>query len=101
MKNRIQKWGNSLAVRVPKPIAAELGWGENTPVALSLDQDALIVKTDRERAWDLETLLSGVTGDNIHVAWGAEGLDGGSADSAVNNREGEASEAGFRGSRAG
>ena len=68
MKNRIQKWGNSLAVRVPKPIAAELGWGENTPVALSLDEDALIVKTDRERAWDLETLLRGVTEENLPPA---------------------------------
>lgn len=71
MKNRVQKWGNSLAVRVPKSFAAELGWRETTPVALSLDDDALVIKTDRERAWDLEALLAAVTGENIHPAWEA------------------------------
>lgn len=65
MKNRLQKWGNSLAVRIPKPLAAELGWSESTPVGLSLDDDALVIKTDRERAWDLETLLQGVMEENI------------------------------------
>lgn len=70
MKNRVQKWGNSLAVRVPKSFAAELGWRETTPVALSLDDDALVIKTDKERAWDLEALLAAVTDDNIHPAWG-------------------------------
>lgn len=71
MKNRVQKWGNSLAVRVPRSFAAELGWRENTPVALSLDDDALVIKTDKERAWDLEALLAAVTDDNIHQTWEA------------------------------
>ena len=66
MKNRVQKWGNSLAVRLPKSFAAELGWSENTPVALSLDDDGLVIRTDKERAWDLEALLDAVTEDNIH-----------------------------------
>ncbi len=65
MKNRVQKWGNSLAVRLPKSFAAELGWSENTPVSISLDNDALVIRTDRERAWDLETLLQGVTEENL------------------------------------
>jgi antitoxin MazE len=71
MKNRVQNWGNSLAVRVPKSFAAELGWSENTPVAISLDKEALVIKTDKERAWDLEALLAAVTEDNIHPAWEA------------------------------
>jgi antitoxin MazE len=71
MKNRIQKWGNSLALRVPKSFAGELGWGENTPVTLSLEDDALVIKTDKARAWDLEALLAAVTEDNVHPAWEA------------------------------
>ena len=68
MKNKVQKWGNSLAVRVPKSFAAELGWSENTPIAISLDEENLVIKTDKERAWDLEVLLAAETDDNIHPA---------------------------------
>jgi antitoxin MazE len=71
MKNRIQKWGNSLAVRIPKAFAEGLGWRENSPVEMALDDAALVIKTDRERAWDLEALLEAVTDDNIHPAWEA------------------------------
>ena len=73
MKTRVQKWGNSLAVRIPKSFAEEMGWNENAPVAMSLGEGALIIKTDRERAWDLGSLLAGVTGENIHDAWEDEG----------------------------
>jgi len=73
MKTSVQKWGNSLAVRIPKSFAAALGWGENTPVAMALDGGALVVKTDKERAWDMDALLAGVTDENIHPAISAEG----------------------------
>jgi antitoxin MazE len=73
MKSRIQKWGNSLAVRIPKAFAKGLSWSEDAPVAMSLDDGALIIKTDRERAWDLGSLLAGVTDENIHDAWADEG----------------------------
>jgi antitoxin MazE len=73
MKNRVQKWGNSLAVRIPKAFAKGLGWSENAPVAMSLDGGALIIKTDRERAWDLGSLIAAVTDENIHPAWKDEG----------------------------
>ena len=72
MKNSIQKWGNSLAVRIPKALAEDLGWRENAPVKMSLEEGALVIKTDRERAWDLDTLMSGVTDDHLHPAWQAE-----------------------------
>jgi len=73
MKNRVQRWGNSLAVRIPRSFAKALGWEENAPVAMSLEEGSLIIKTDRERAWDLESLLGGVTSENIHSAWEEEG----------------------------
>jgi len=73
MKTSVQKWGNSLAVRIPKAFAEGLGWGENAPVEMSLEEGALIIKTDRARTWVLDTLLAGVTDDNIHPAWAAKG----------------------------
>ena len=72
MKNRVQKWGNSLAIRIPKSFAAELGWDVDAPVEMSLDDGTLVVKTDRRRIWDLESLLGGVTSENVHSAWEEE-----------------------------
>ena len=71
MKTSVQKWGNSLAVRIPKAFAEGLGWRENAPVEISVDGDLLVVKTDRERIWDLDALLAGVTDDNVQPAWEA------------------------------
>lgn len=73
MKTRIQKWGNSLAVRIPKSFAAGLGLAENGPVDMTLEDGALVIKPDREGTWDLGSLLAQVTDENIHPEWEAEG----------------------------
>ena len=65
MKNRVQKWGNSLAVRIPGPFARGLGLADNTPVLIGLEEGALVVRPDNERTWDLDALLAGVTDENI------------------------------------
>ena len=36
METRVQKWGNSLALRIPKPPAIQIGLEPNSPVELSL-----------------------------------------------------------------
>jgi antitoxin MazE len=72
MKTRVQKWGNSLAVRIPKSFAGEMGVGNNAPVDMSLEEDALVIKPDRDRAWDLDALLAEVTDENIHPEWETE-----------------------------
>jgi antitoxin MazE len=72
MKTNVQKWGNSLAVRIPKSFAEEMGWGEDAPVEMSLGEDALVIKSDKERTWDLDSLLAKVTDENIHPAWETE-----------------------------
>jgi antitoxin MazE len=72
MKTRVLKWGNSLAARIPKSFAAELGWAEGAPVEMTVDGGALVVRTDTERTWDLAELLDKVTDDNVHPAWEAE-----------------------------
>jgi len=72
MKTHIQKWGNSLAVRIPKSFAEGMGIGNNAPVEMSLDEGSLIIRPDRERAWSLDTLLAGVTDENIHPEWETE-----------------------------
>jgi len=78
MKTRVQKWGNSLAVRIPKSFAEGMGIGNNAPVEMSLEEGALVIKADRDRQWDLDALLAEVTDENIHEEWEAEGAGEGS-----------------------
>ena len=72
MKTRVQKWGNSLAVRIPKSFAEGMGIGTNAAVEMSLEEGALIIKPDRETIWDLDSLLAAVTDENIHPEGEAE-----------------------------
>lgn len=69
MKARVQKWGNSLALRIPKSFALEAYLQENTPVELSLVEGKLIVVPQSAPSPTLEELLRGVTEENLHGEW--------------------------------
>jgi antitoxin MazE len=69
MKTNVQKWGNSLALRIPKSFANEAGLGENSTVDLSLSDGKLIVRPLRPEPQTLEELLRGVTDENLHGEW--------------------------------
>jgi antitoxin MazE len=73
MKTRVQKWGNSLAARIPKSFAEDLGLRDGSPVEMTLEDGAVAIRPDREKAWDLEALLAEVTDENVHPAWESEG----------------------------
>ncbi len=69
MITRVGKWGNSLAIRVPKEEADELHWEPNTPIKTSVVDGMLVI----ERAtiieaptYTLEELLAGITLENLH-----------------------------------
>ncbi len=66
METRVQKWGNSLALRIPKPIAAAIGLEGNSPVELSLVDGKLIITPMTRPALQLEDLLAQVTEHNRH-----------------------------------
>jgi antitoxin MazE len=66
METRVKKWGNSLALRIPKPLAAEVGIEDNSPVELSLLDGKLIVAPVTESQYSLEGLLAQVTEENVH-----------------------------------
>ena len=65
MKTRVQKWGNSLALRIPKTFAEEAGLQDETEVDVSIVEGRLVVEASRPH-YTLEELLAGVTEDNIH-----------------------------------
>jgi antitoxin MazE len=61
METRVQKWGNSLAVRIPRALAEELGLTENVPVHLLLRDKELVIVPVHSPALSLEALLEQVT----------------------------------------
>ena len=67
MKARIQKWGNSLALRIPKALAEEVHVQRNTQVELSLVNGKIVVEPVKAPAWTLEDLLEGITEENLHL----------------------------------
>ena len=66
MKTKVQRWGNSLALRIPKPFAIEANLDEGESVNLSLDDGKIIIERSAS-GYSLEGLLGGVTPDNIHA----------------------------------
>jgi antitoxin MazE len=66
MVTRVQKWGNSLALRLPKAFMAETNIEQDTLVDITLEDGKLIVDPVQRRRWTLEELLEGITEDNRH-----------------------------------
>ena len=66
MKTRVQKWGNSLALRIPKSFAVEVGIEKETSVEVSLADGKLIVTPVSRPKPTLKQLLAKVTQENLH-----------------------------------
>ena len=65
MKGKIQKWGNSLAIRIPKPFASEIKLNTNSEVEISIKNGALLIEPSIKEI-DLDELLSRVSKKNLH-----------------------------------
>ncbi|MDP2362975.1 MAG: AbrB/MazE/SpoVT family DNA-binding domain-containing protein [Ignavibacteria bacterium] len=66
MRIKIQKWGNSLALRIPKAFAFQSRIRQNEYVNLSLDNDKIIVEPVEDKKYSLEELISGIKKTNLH-----------------------------------
>lgn len=66
VKARVQKWGNSLAVRIPKAFASDLGLEQEATVELELEDGHLVLKPATVLRYELDSLLSQVSEDNRH-----------------------------------
>jgi antitoxin MazE len=65
MRTRIQKWGNSLAVRIPRSIAADSRLAEGAEVEMVLEGGEIRLKPVLQK-YDVETLVAGITPRNLH-----------------------------------
>jgi len=66
MKTRIQKWGNSLGLRIPKSFASEVRLRQGSEVEISLADKKLVVFPVIETKFTLKHLLAGITEENRH-----------------------------------
>jgi antitoxin MazE len=66
MQTRVQKWGNSLGVRIPRSLAEQIGLGAGSAVSLSAKDGELLVKPARPTRLSLDELLAEVSDSNLH-----------------------------------
>lgn len=66
MKTRVQKWGNSLALRIPKSFASEVGLKSDSPVEVTTEEGKLVITPVTKPELTLKQLLDKVTPENVH-----------------------------------
>lgn len=72
MRARVQRWGNSLALRIPSAFAAETLIEQGSEVELTLEEGRLVVTPVSTPAFSLDALLADITPDKLHTEsdWG-------------------------------
>jgi len=66
MRSKIKKWGNSLALRIPKLLALDANLKLNKLVDISIDKGSIIITPIGEKEYLLEKLLKDVSKNNLH-----------------------------------
>lgn len=66
MKTRIQKWGNSLAVRIPRPYAEESNLREDSPVDVQVRNGKLVIVPLPQPEFSIEALVEQISPQNRH-----------------------------------
>ncbi|PSB28823.1 AbrB/MazE/SpoVT family DNA-binding domain-containing protein [Chlorogloea sp. CCALA 695] len=66
MAAQVAKWGNSLGIRIPAPIAKQAHLEEGTNISFDVIDNSLVIRSKRHK-YTLDELLEGVTSDNIHA----------------------------------
>ena len=66
MKTTAQKWGNSLAVRVPKSIALQAGLKVKDALDIEVRKGVVLLRPHLRRVYKLEDLVKRMTPRNMH-----------------------------------
>ncbi len=74
MTTTIQKWGNSLGVRIPKEIARQVSLGEGSVISFSVEKNALVLSLPKKKQYTLKSLLKGFDKKTQHplADWGSD-----------------------------
>lgn len=66
MRTSVRKWGNSLAIRIPKPLAEDTRLRQGVEVELTVERGRLVAVPLRQPRHTLHALLARVTPRNRH-----------------------------------
>jgi antitoxin MazE len=66
VQTKIQRWGNSLGLRIPRALAADVGVEAGAEVDVSIRDGELVVKPARRARYRLEELVRKITAKNLH-----------------------------------
>ncbi len=66
MITAVQRWGNSLALRIPKAFAMETHLENGSEVDVSVQGDTIVISPVRRRRYDLNEMLEAITPENVH-----------------------------------
>jgi antitoxin MazE len=67
MHTKIQKWGNSLGLRIPRSYAEEAQVEEGSIVDVSVENGCLRIRPLRARKYLLSDLLKRISRKNLHA----------------------------------
>jgi antitoxin MazE len=72
MKTKIQKWGNSLAVRLPKSVVEQKSLVEGEGVSVAIKDGVITIEQIKKPKYTLNELVSKITPENRHaeIDWG-------------------------------
>ncbi len=62
----VQKWGNSLGVRIPKPLAEDASLKEGVSVQMLVQNGRLVMQAQKAPQYQLSALLKTITRNNLH-----------------------------------
>jgi antitoxin MazE len=78
MKTQIARWGNSMAVRIPRAIAQEAKLRAGDHVEMAAEGSGVVRMRKKKGKHSLKDLIRGITASNLHkeTDWGgAEGQE--------------------------
>jgi antitoxin MazE len=72
MSVTLHRWGNSVGLRVPKPLLDQLGLGEGSKVDVRVEDGRLVIEPHRGQRLTLKDVLKGFSPDDQpgEVGWG-------------------------------
>lgn len=62
----VAKWGNSLAIRIPKTIAEQVYITEGTDINFRVEGNSIVITPRKRKKYTLDELLEGMTPENFH-----------------------------------
>lgn len=75
MRASLARWGNSLAVRVPRDVAESVGLREGAALEMTIEADAIVLRPRRYDIRDLVAAMKGLEAPALELNDGPQGTE--------------------------